>query len=54
MALEIVWRSPLTLVRPELMLERISSNESGAVYAVYAVTAPDLTQEFEMILGEAA
>jgi hypothetical protein len=29
MALEIVWRSPLTLIGPELMLERISSDEFG-------------------------
>jgi hypothetical protein len=54
MALEIVWRSPLTLVRPELMLERIRSDQFSAVYAVYAVTAPDLTEEFEVILGEVA
>jgi hypothetical protein len=54
MALEIVWRSPLTLVRPELMLERISSDQFGAVYAVYPVTAPDLTHEFEVIPGEVA
>jgi hypothetical protein len=54
MALEIVWRSPLTLIRPELMLERTSSDEFGAVYAVYAVTAPDLVKEFEVVPGEVA
>jgi hypothetical protein len=43
MALTIVGRNPLSLVRFTRTLERIISIELGAVYAV---TVPDLTQEF--------
>ena len=49
--LEIVWRNPLPLTRTEHNLQRIRSDQFGTVYAV---TNPDLTQEFELILGEAA
>ena len=49
MALTIVWRNPFSLVRSSRTLERIISNELGTVYAV---TAPDLTQEFEVIPGD--
>jgi hypothetical protein len=48
MALKIVWRNPLPLVRSNRTVQLIISNELGAVYAV---TAPDLTQEFEVIPG---
>jgi hypothetical protein len=51
MALTIVWRNPLPLVRFTRTLELIISNELGAVYAV---TAPDITQQFEVIPGEVA
>jgi hypothetical protein len=51
MALRIVWRNPFSLARFSRTLERIISNEFGAVYAV---TAPDLTQEFEVIPGNVA
>jgi hypothetical protein len=51
MALTIVWRNPVPLVRFQRTLQRILSNELGAVYAV---TAPDLTQKFEVIPGEVA
>jgi hypothetical protein len=51
MELTIVWRNPLPLVRFKRTLQRIISNELGAVYEV---TAPDLTQEFEVISGEVA
>jgi hypothetical protein len=51
MALTIVWRNPFSLVRFTRTLERTISNELGAVYAV---TAPDLTQEFEVIPGDVA
>ena len=50
MALTIVWRNPLSLVRFTRTLQLIISNELGAVYEV---TAPDLTQEFELIPGDA-
>jgi hypothetical protein len=42
--------NPIPLVRFTRTLQRIS-NEFGAVYAV---SAPDLTQQFEVILGEVA
>jgi hypothetical protein len=51
MALTIAWRNPVTLVRFTRTLQRIISNELGAVYAV---TAPDFTQEFEVIPGKIA
>jgi len=45
--LEIVWRNPLPLARSEHKVQRIKSDKSGAVYAV---TNPDFTKEFELIL----
>ena len=51
MALKIVWRNPLPLSGTERGLQRIRSDQFGAVYAV---TGPDLTREFEVILGEVA
>jgi hypothetical protein len=51
MTLTIVWRNPLPLVRFTRTLQLIISNELGAVYEV---TASDLTQEFELILGDVA
>ena len=51
MALTIVWRNPLPLVRFSRTLQLIISNELGAVYEV---TAPDHSQEFEVIPGEVA
>jgi hypothetical protein len=51
MALQIIWRNPFPLVRFNRRLELIISNELGAVYAV---TAPDLKQAFELIPGEAS
>jgi hypothetical protein len=51
MTLTIAWRNPLPLVRSTRTLQLIISNELGTVYEV---TAPDLTQEFEVIPGEVA
>jgi hypothetical protein len=51
MELKVVWRNPLPLVRTKRTLQRIRSDRFGAVYAV---TAPDLTREYEVILGEVA
>ena len=48
---EIVWRNPRALPRTERNVQRIRSDPFGAVYAV---SGPDLTQEFELILGDAA
>jgi hypothetical protein len=51
MALTIVWRNPLPLIRTELAPQRIISNEFGAAYAV---TAADLMTEIDTIPGEVA
>jgi hypothetical protein len=51
MELKIVWRNPLPLTRTKRTLERIRSDRFGALYAV---TNPDLTQQFELILSEVA
>ena len=50
MKLEVVWRNPLQLAKTAPTLLKISSDEFGAVYSVIN---PDLTQEFELILGAA-
>jgi hypothetical protein len=47
MALRIVWRNPLPLIRTELTPQRIISNEFGAAYAV---TAVDLMTEIDAIV----
>jgi hypothetical protein len=51
MALKIVWRNPLLLKRTKRTLERVRSDRFGALYLV---TNPDLTQQFELILSEVA
>ena len=51
MDLKIVWRNPLSLLKTKRTLQRIRKDKFGAVYAV---TTPDLTQEYEVILGEVA
>jgi hypothetical protein len=52
MDLKIVWRNPLPLIiRTKRTLLRIRKDQFGAAYAV---TAPDLAQEYEVILGEVA
>ena len=51
MALKVVWKNPLPLIRTNPTLQRISSDQCGAVYAA---TAQDFTREFEVILGEVA
>jgi hypothetical protein len=48
MALTIVWRNRLPLIRTERTLQRIISNGFGAVDAV---TAPDLMTEIDAIVG---
>jgi hypothetical protein len=45
MDLKIVWRNPLFLIKTKRTLLRIKTNQFGAVYSV---TGPDLTQEFEV------
>jgi len=50
MELELVWRNPVPLAPIEHALHKISGDEFGAVYSV---TDPELTQEFELILGAA-
>jgi hypothetical protein len=51
MRLKIVWRNPLPLIRNERTLQRIRKDQFDAVYAV---SAPDLTMEFEVIVGKVA
>jgi hypothetical protein len=51
MELKIVWRNPLPLIRTKRTLQRIRSDQFGAVYAVSAL---NLMQEFELLQGEAA
>ena len=51
MALAIVWRNPLPLITTKRTLQRISSGRFGAVYAV---TDPNLSQRFELILSKVA
>jgi hypothetical protein len=49
--MKVVWKNPLPLIRTRPTLQRISCEQFGAVYAV---TAQDFTQEFEMTLGKIA
>jgi hypothetical protein len=51
MALKIVWRNSLPLIRTKRTLLRIRSDRFGTLYAV---TTPDLTQQFELVLSEVA
>ncbi len=51
MALKIVWRNPLLLIRTTRTLQRIRSDQFGALYTV---ANPDLTQQFELILSDVA
>jgi hypothetical protein len=51
MELKTVWRNPLPLIRTKRTLLRIRGDQFGTVYAVSAL---DLTQEFEVLQGEAA
>jgi hypothetical protein len=52
MALEIVWRNPLPLARTVQKVQRISSDEFRAVYAVAYPNI--LPREFELLSGKAA
>ena len=51
MALKVVWKNPLPLIRTKPTLQRISSDQFGAVYAV---SVQDFTREFEVLPGEVA
>ena len=51
MELKIVWRNPLPLIRAKRTMQRIRRDQFGAMYAVSAL---DLRQEFEVLQGEAA
>jgi hypothetical protein len=50
-ALKVVWKNPLPLIRTKPTLQRISSDQFGAMYAV---TVQDFTREFEVLSGEVA
>jgi len=51
MELKIVWRNPVPLIRTKRTLQRIRRDQFGTVYAVSAL---DLRQEFEVLPGEVA
>jgi hypothetical protein len=51
MELKIVWRNPLPLIRTKRTMQRIRRDQFGAMYAVSAL---DLRQEFEVWQGEVA
>jgi hypothetical protein len=51
MPLKIAWRNLLPVIRTKRTLQRTRRDQFGAVYAV---TVQDLTQEFEVLLGEVA
>jgi hypothetical protein len=51
MEMKIVWRNPLPLIRTKRTLQRIRRDRFGVVYAVSAL---DLRQEFEVLQGEVA
>ena len=51
MTLQIVWRNPNPLARMEQTVHRVRTEWFGALYVV---TNPATTQEFELILGFAA
>jgi hypothetical protein len=51
MTLKIAGRNPLPLIKTKPTLQRIRSYQFGALYAV---TNPNLTQQFELILREVA
>jgi hypothetical protein len=46
MALAIVWRDPVPLIRIKRTSQRIRSDQFGVVYAV---TYPNLLQRFELL-----
>ncbi|MGO9676225.1 MAG: hypothetical protein ACLPW4_03150 [Candidatus Sulfotelmatobacter sp.] len=50
MRLEIVWRNPIPLARMERTVQRVRTEQFGALYIV---TNPDTRREFELILGAA-
>jgi hypothetical protein len=49
--MKLVWQNPLPLVKTEPTLERIKSDEFGALYAV---TVQESTRQFEVLVGEVA
>ena len=51
MALKVVWKNPLRLIRTKPTLRKIGSDQFGDLYAV---TAQDYTREFEVLPGEVA
>jgi hypothetical protein len=51
MKLQVVWSNPIPLAKIKQTVQRIRTEQFGALYVV---TNPDCTQEFELILGDAA
>jgi hypothetical protein len=51
MALAIVWRNPVSLIRTKPTLKRVRRDQFGTVYVA---TYPYLSQQFELTLREVA
>jgi len=51
MKAEIVWRNPLPPAKDGASIERVTSDDCGAVYAV---SKSDARRNFELIMGGAA
>jgi hypothetical protein len=51
MELKVVWRNPLPVIKDKRTLQRIRRDQFGAMYAVSAL---NLMQEFEVLQGETA
>jgi hypothetical protein len=51
MRLQIVWRNSIPVAKIQQTVQRVRTAQFGAWYVV---TNPDTTQEFELILGDAA
>jgi hypothetical protein len=46
--MEIVWRNPLPTANIDNRIQRVTSDDCGAVYAVWN---PEPTEKFELITG---
>ncbi len=51
MTAEVVWRNPLPPAKDGTSIERVTSDDCGAVYAV---SKSDAQQNFELIMGGVA
>jgi hypothetical protein len=49
--MKLVWQNPLPLVKTAPTLERVKSDQFGALYTV---TVQEFTRQFEVLVGEVA